>query len=221
MLELEVDGVKISELSTNFLDVPVAELAHAAVIAAQQILVEIKYRHREGVGQLLFEAAGVGGDAAQLVVGRDQGEPRPRTAADRTKGPVEGGGGKELGARCFELYRRHDLSLRPRAGPKSPAARLPRLWISPATLEVVPHRTDRQAADRPGGEGDQKDDADRTQAARVQRLLGQLRLDEVSDIEVLAVGIHARAVERLERVPIRGFGEAALAFELLVRAHDP
>ncbi len=82
MLELEVDGVKISDLSTNLLNVPVAEFAHATVIAAQQILVEIEYRHLEGVSQLFFQAAGVGGDPAQLVVGRDQGQPRAGAASD-------------------------------------------------------------------------------------------------------------------------------------------
>ena len=42
----------------------ITKFAHTAVGAAKQKLIEIEYRYIEDVGQLFFQAAGIGGDAA-------------------------------------------------------------------------------------------------------------------------------------------------------------
>src|SRR5580704_8851166 len=74
MFELQVDRVEIGDLAANLLDMPVAQRPHARVLAAQQVLVEIEDADVEYIGELAFERLGVGGDAAQLIAGRDNRE---------------------------------------------------------------------------------------------------------------------------------------------------
>ena len=74
MFELQIDGVEPPDLAADFLDVPVCELADAAMRVAQQVRVEIEHRDVEGIAQLSPQRRGVGGDAAQLAAGRDDRE---------------------------------------------------------------------------------------------------------------------------------------------------
>jgi hypothetical protein len=59
--------------------VTIAEFADAAVSAAQQILVQVEDRHSENIAELFFETSRIGGDAAQLAMGRNQREPWSRS----------------------------------------------------------------------------------------------------------------------------------------------
>src|SRR5437899_1906178 len=64
-------------------------------------------------------------------------------------------------------------------------------------LQVVSHRFDCNAANPPDGKTEDECKAHRTQPPRIQRFLGQTRLDKAGDIDLLTVGVHARPVERL------------------------
>ena len=89
----------------------ITESSHPAVSAAQQVLVQVKYGYIEDVAQLPFEATGVSANAAQLVIGRDQGKSLPAAAAGAAKRRcAERCRGKERGM-GFKLERRHDFSL--------------------------------------------------------------------------------------------------------------
>ncbi len=74
MFELQVDDVEPPDRVADFLDVPVCQLANAAMRAAQQVLVEIEHGDVEGIAQLAPQRSGVGGDAAQPAAGRDNRE---------------------------------------------------------------------------------------------------------------------------------------------------
>ena len=74
MFELQVDDVEPPDRAADFLDVPVRELADAAMRAAQQVLVEIEHGDVESIAQLAPQRRGIGGDAAQLAAGRDDRE---------------------------------------------------------------------------------------------------------------------------------------------------
>ena len=76
MLQLQIDRVEVSDLAANIANMAIREAPHPPMRGAQQILVQVKYGHIEDVGQLPFQAAGIARDAAQVVVGRDQGEAR-------------------------------------------------------------------------------------------------------------------------------------------------
>jgi len=73
-----------------------------------------------------------------------------------------------------------------------------------------------EAADHPDSEGHPSSHGERLQPARIQRFLRKRRPDERGEINLLAVCIDARAVERLQRVLIGILGERSLAFELFV-----
>src|SRR5215472_14608226 len=81
MLQLEVDRVIVADLATNRLDMFVAKFSNAAVIAAQQELIQVKDCHIKNVAELSFEAARIGCNAAQIVVRRHDGEPAAGNAA--------------------------------------------------------------------------------------------------------------------------------------------
>src|SRR6185437_6445599 len=84
-------------------------------------------------------------------------------------------------------------------------------------LKVIPDRLQGQAADSPDSEGDQRDDAQRAPAPRIKRLLGEARRHEAGDIDLLAVGGGAGAVQPFERVVVGVLGEFALVVERLER----
>jgi hypothetical protein len=86
---------------------------------------------------------------------------------------------------------------------------------------VISYGLKNKAADHPDSEGNPRNHGERLQPARIQRFLGERRPDECGEINLLAVGIDARAVERLQRVLIGILGERSLAFELFVRPHHP
>ena len=75
MLQLEIDGVIFSDLTTYFLNMAVTEFTHATVAAAQEILIEVENGYIEDIEELFFEASSIGGDPAQFVVRRNQSEP--------------------------------------------------------------------------------------------------------------------------------------------------
>ena len=81
MLQLEVDRVVVADLATNGLDMFVAKLSNATVIAAQQELVQVKDSHIENVVELSLKTARIGCNTAQIVVGRHNGEPAAGNAA--------------------------------------------------------------------------------------------------------------------------------------------
>src|SRR5712692_8846241 len=87
--------------------------------------------------------------------------------------------------------------------------------------QMVSHGLKNRTANRPKRGGNQQNHAERAQPAWIERFLGQGRLDKAGDIDLLAVGVHARAVEGSERVLIGTLRKCPLAFELLIRAHDP
>ena len=62
----------------------------------------------------------------------------------------------------------------------------------------------REAADRPQGKGEQRDEAERTPAPRIKRFLGKARRHEAGNINLLPVGIAASAVERRKRMGTLG-----------------
>ena len=86
---------------------------------------------------------------------------------------------------------------------------------------MISYRLNSDAADRPNNDSDQKNDAECLEAARIQRFLGKRRADECGEIDLLAVGIDARSVERLQRVLIAVLGKGPLALELFIRTHYP
>jgi hypothetical protein len=67
MLELQINGIKLPDLAANIENVPVAEFFHAAMRAAQQVLVEIEYSYFENIIKLLFQTAGVRRNPAQML----------------------------------------------------------------------------------------------------------------------------------------------------------
>jgi hypothetical protein len=74
----------------------VTEFAHTTVAAAQEILIEVEYRYIEDIEKLSFQASSIGGDPAQFVIRRDQGEPWTGLATGRSKPrPIERDGGEE------------------------------------------------------------------------------------------------------------------------------
>ena len=56
-------------------------------------------------------------------------------------------------------------------------------------LEMIPDRAHRQAANRPHGESDQKDDRQRPRPPRIERFLGEPRRHKIGDVYVLAIGV--------------------------------
>jgi hypothetical protein len=96
MLQLEIDGIIFSNLTTYFLNMAVTEFAHATVVAAQEILIEVEYRYIEDIEKLFFQASSIGGDPAQFGVSRDQSEPWTGFPTGRSKPrPIECDGGEE------------------------------------------------------------------------------------------------------------------------------
>ena len=85
---------------------------------------------------------------------------------------------------------------------------------------MLAHRLDDEGADQPHGAGQEKDDADIAQTPRVERLLGQARLNEACEVYLLAVGVHPRPVERFERMLISLFRKSPFAVEVLVGSHN-
>src|SRR6516165_11158232 len=81
MFQLEIDRVVVPDLATDRLDVSVAKSSDAAVGTAQQKLVQLEHGHVKNVAELSFETAGVGGDAAQIVVSGNHGESGASAAA--------------------------------------------------------------------------------------------------------------------------------------------
>src|SRR5438046_4311995 len=75
VLQLQIDCFVVFYFTTYIQNVPVAEFSDAAVRAAQQILIQIEYRNFENIVQLLLQTTRVSRDPAQIVVGRNQGEP--------------------------------------------------------------------------------------------------------------------------------------------------
>ena len=54
MLQLEIDGVIFSDLTTYFLNMTVTEFTHTTVAAAQEILIEVEYCYIEDIEKLFF-----------------------------------------------------------------------------------------------------------------------------------------------------------------------
>src|SRR6266404_1769564 len=112
------------------------------------------------------------------------------------------------------------LSRGPRVGTQTPASS----WFflhPPLRTQMVTHGLKNRTAYCPNREGNKENHTDRAQPSRIQRFLGQGRLDKAGDIDLLSVGVHARAVEGLERMLICVLRESPLTFELLIRAHHP
>ncbi|MGG5885608.1 hypothetical protein ACLF3G_00625 [Falsiroseomonas sp. HC035] len=76
MLQLNVHAVEILKLFRNFTNMPVAKLLHAAMWAAQQVLVEIEHLHLHAVLKLLLQGPGIARYSAKLVVGADDRDAR-------------------------------------------------------------------------------------------------------------------------------------------------
>src|SRR5215472_1623716 len=85
--------------------------------------------------------------------------------------------------------------------------------------QVVAYGLKNKAADHPDDKSYSRSHGKRLKPARIERFLRQRRLDECGEINLLAVGIDAGPVERLQRMLIGILGERPLAFELLIRAH--
>src|SRR5690242_9784661 len=109
VLQLQIDAVEVSDLSADVLDVPVPEPSDAAMGAAQQILVEIEYSDLEAVAELPFQTAGVGGNAAQIVIGRYNGEPLAGAALDQSKRRSGDPPGRQDRGVGFEFEGRHEV----------------------------------------------------------------------------------------------------------------
>src|SRR5215831_19444161 len=86
VLELQIDGVKLPDLTANVENVPVTEFSDAAMRAAQQVLVEVEYCDFEDIAELLFQTAGVRRNPAQIAVARNQREPPVSAAQPREEG---------------------------------------------------------------------------------------------------------------------------------------
>ncbi len=82
MFQLEVDGVVVPDLTADRLDMPIAKFSDATMRAAQQELVQIEHGHIENIVELSFQTSGVSRNAAQVVIGRNYGEPGASGAAD-------------------------------------------------------------------------------------------------------------------------------------------
>jgi hypothetical protein len=72
VFQLQIDAIVIPYLTAGVLDVPVGEFSDAAVGAAQQILIEVKYSNIEYIAQLFFQTSRIGRDAAQIIASRNQ-----------------------------------------------------------------------------------------------------------------------------------------------------
>jgi hypothetical protein len=81
MFQLEVDSVVVPDLTTNRLDMLIAKFSDPTMRAAQQELVQIEYGHIENIPELSFQTSGVSCDTAQVVIGRNHGEPGASRAA--------------------------------------------------------------------------------------------------------------------------------------------
>src|SRR5713226_4076845 len=111
MFQLKINRIIAPNLAANILDVFVTKFSHPTMSAAQQILVQVEHGHVENFVELLFQTTGIRGDAAQIIIGRDQGQPLTGGAAGVPKRRcADRGGGEERGM-GFELDRRHDFSL--------------------------------------------------------------------------------------------------------------
>ena len=86
---------------------------------------------------------------------------------------------------------------------------------------MLSHRLDNKGADQPNGAAQKERDADIAQPARIKRFLGKARLNKARHINLLAVGVHARPIERLQCVLIGFLGEAPLTLKPLICSHHP
>src|SRR5271156_1407916 len=102
----------------------------------------------------------------------------------------------------------------------SDSSRSPPNWLQ-CSLQVLSHRLDNEGADQPNGAAEKKGDADIAQPARIKRFLGKAWLNKARNINLLAVGVHARPIERLQCVLIGFLGEGPLTLEPLIRSHHP
>src|SRR5215831_874179 len=112
VLELQIDGVKLPDLTANVENVPVTEFSDAAMRAAQQVLVEVEYCDFEDIAELLFQTAGVRRNPAQIAVARNQREP-PVSAAGMTKGRSGDGRCRRQPRLGVDFERRHCILFRP------------------------------------------------------------------------------------------------------------
>ena len=81
---------------------------------------------------------------------------------------------------------------------------------------MLSHCLDNEGADQPNGAAEKKSGAGIAQPARIKRFLGKARLNEACNLDLLAVGVHACPVERLQCVLIGFLGERPLALEPLI-----
>jgi len=110
VLELQIDGVKLPDLTANVENVPVTEFSDAAMRAAQQVLVEVEYCDFEDIAELLFQTAGVRRNPAQIAVARNQREPLV-SAAGMTKGRSRDRRCRRQPSLGVDFERRHCISL--------------------------------------------------------------------------------------------------------------
>ena len=85
VFQLEIYRIVVPDFAADSLDVPVAELSHAVMSAAQQELIQFEHGHVKNVTELPLETSGVGGDTAQVIVSRDHSE----SGASAVGGPLQ------------------------------------------------------------------------------------------------------------------------------------
>ena len=108
MLELQIDRVVLSYFAAYIQNVPIAEFSDAAMRAAEQILIQVKYRNLENVIQLLLQTTRISRDSAQIVVGRNQGQPFA-SAADVAKWRGRDRRRRQEPRASIDFERRHDV----------------------------------------------------------------------------------------------------------------
>src|SRR5215472_10733084 len=184
VFQLQVYRLVVADLASNSLDVAIAEFAHPAMGAAQQKLVQIEHGHVKNIAELPLQIPGVGGDATQFIIGRDECKPDAAVAAGPPQWRCPGRSSRQNGGLGFELQRRHIWFLHRRPLPVLDLVKM-------SGTQVLSRGMDRTAADRPKGESNRENRTERSPSARIQGLFGQRRLDKAGKVNLLAVGIHA------------------------------
>src|SRR5205085_7502667 len=108
MLELQIDRVVLSYFEAYIQNVRIAEFSDAAMRAAEQILIQVEYRNLENVIQLLLQTTRISRDSAQIVVGRNQGQPFA-SAADVAKWRGRDRRRRQEPRASIDFERRHDV----------------------------------------------------------------------------------------------------------------
>src|SRR5215472_4328540 len=112
----------------------------------------------------------------------------------------------------FEFERCHDVSLP--MGPPFDANRITLL------LQMLAHGIDKEGTNHPSRTTKEQDETNRANSPRIECFLWKTGLNKTGDINLLAVRVHARSVERLQGVLVGFLCEGPLAFEPLIGSHN-